>query len=75
VAGGLALLTGGGPLRSPAQADGATPAAQATAQTDDSLPATNVTMVGSSPGEAPGETWGVGESQGGSGAGPAILVH
>jgi len=32
-----------------------------TAQTDDSLPAANVILFGSSPGEAAGETWGVGE--------------
>ncbi len=31
------------------------------AQTDDSVPARNVTMLGSSPAEAEGETWGIGQ--------------
>ena len=30
-------------------------------QTDDSIPARSVTMIGSSPAEAPDETWGIGE--------------
>ncbi len=30
-------------------------------QTDDSVPARDVTLIGSSPGESPGETWGIGE--------------
>jgi hypothetical protein len=34
---------------------------EVTAQTDDSLPAHDVTMIGSSPTEAPNETWGIGE--------------
>jgi hypothetical protein len=49
---------------------GATPTASGqTAQqpehffTDDSLPATEVLMFGSSPGEAPNETWGIGKAQ------------
>lgn len=65
---------GGGGVLHPAEAGGAG-AAEATPQTDDSLPATDVTMIGSSPEEAPGETWGVGEAQGGSGAGPGQLVR
>jgi len=71
----LALFAGGGVLRAPAPAAGADAPAEVIAQTDDSLPASNVTMVGSSPEEAPSETWGVGEAQGGSGAGPAVLVR
>ncbi len=38
--------------------------AKTTAQTDDSVPAPNVTMIGSSPVEAPDETWGVGQGNG-----------
>jgi hypothetical protein len=33
-------------------------------QTDDAVPAPNVTMIGSSPQEAPNETWGVGQGNG-----------
>jgi hypothetical protein len=41
------------------------PAAEATtAQTDASVPARDVTMIGSSPGEAAGETWGLGQHEG-----------
>ncbi len=43
------------------RAVGATSAGEPTAQTDDSVPAREVTMIGSSPAEAPGETWGIGE--------------
>ena len=43
------------------QASAAPAAAQVYAQTDDSLPARHVTLIGSSPQEGPGETWGVGE--------------
>lgn len=39
-------------------------------QTDDSLPVGSVTLIGSSPAEAPAETWGVGEQDG-----TALLVH
>ncbi|HEX3692400.1 MAG TPA: hypothetical protein VHU13_03565 [Solirubrobacteraceae bacterium] len=46
-----------------------------TAQTDDSAPAPNVTMLGASPAEAPGETWGVGLSSEGSGEFPSVLVR
>jgi hypothetical protein len=35
-------------------------AAEPTAQTDASLPALDVTMIGSAPAEEPGETWGIG---------------
>jgi hypothetical protein len=44
-----------------ARAVGAPSAGEPTAQTDDSVPAREVTMIGSSPAEAPGETWGIGE--------------
>ncbi len=57
---------GGGP-RAAAQAGGGEP----TAQTDGSVPASRVTMIGASPGEAPGETWGVGQT----GDGLATLVR
>lgn len=42
------------------------PGGEPTPQTDNSVPAANVTLIGSSAAEAPGETWGVGH---GSGAG------
>ncbi len=64
----LALSLAGGP-QGPAgvsRAAGASSAAEVTAQTDDSVPAREVMMIGSSPLEAPGETWGIGklESEG-----------
>ncbi len=43
------------------RAVGASSAGEPTAQTDDSVPAREVTMIGSSPAETPGETWGIGE--------------
>jgi hypothetical protein len=42
-----------------------------TPQTDDSVPASQVTMIGASPNEAPGETWGIGQS----GADSGVLVR
>jgi hypothetical protein len=42
-----------------------------TPQTDDSIPASQVTMIGASPNEAPGETWGIGQS----GANSGVLVR
>ena len=36
-------------------------AGEPTAQTDDAIPARNVTMIGSSPAEGANETWGIGE--------------
>ncbi len=56
-------------------ASGQPAAGEPQAQTDDSLPAENVTMIGASPQEAPDETWGLGEVQGGSGASPTVLVR
>jgi len=50
-------LPGGAGTRAAAQ-----PASvETTPQTDASVPARNVTMLGSSPAEAPGETWGIGQ--------------
>ncbi len=57
-----------------------------TAQTDDSLPAEEVTMFGAAPSEAPGETWGLGKhdgaaalvrytQEGGWSLGPALVDH
>jgi len=40
------------------------PAGEPTPQTDNSVPAPNVTLIGSSPQEAPDETWGVGQGNG-----------
>lgn len=67
VAAGLALVLVlvGNPLRPGATsgAAGQTGAAgEPTAQTDASVPAFKVTMIGASPQEAPGETWGIGEA-------------
>jgi hypothetical protein len=42
-----------------------------TPQTDDSVPASQVTMIGASPKEAPGETWGIGQN----GADSGVLVR
>jgi hypothetical protein len=44
-------------------------------QTDDSVPAPNVTMIGASPAEAPDEIWGVGEPNEGNGEFPSTLVR
>jgi hypothetical protein len=62
-AGALALaLTGGLPgPGATSRAAGQTSAGEPTPQTDDSVPALKVTMIGASPSEAPEETWGVGE--------------
>jgi hypothetical protein len=59
---GIALIstTGGGVRASAAGTVGGEP----TAQTDDSVPARQVTMFGASPGEGPDEVWGIGRSQG-----------
>lgn len=54
----LALAFGGG---SPAGASGASPGPEVQVQTDGSLPARDVTLIGASPEEAGDETWGVGE--------------
>ena len=46
-----------------------------TPQSDASVPAQKVTMIGSSPLEAPGETWGIGEANEGSGTATWALVR
>jgi hypothetical protein len=53
----------GGASRAVAQSGQSEP----TAQTDDSVPASDVTMIGSSPAEAPDETWGLGQAEEGGG--------
>ena len=47
--------------RSVQRAAGASPEAEVTVQTDDSVPARDVTLIGASPAESPGESWGIGE--------------
>jgi hypothetical protein len=76
LAGALALaltngLPGGGSSRAAAQPASVEP----TPQTDDSVPAHNVTMIGASPSEAPGETWGVGQSGEGAGASTVLVRY
>ncbi|HXP28943.1 MAG TPA: hypothetical protein VN804_04255, partial [Solirubrobacteraceae bacterium] len=67
----IGLLTGtfgfGGDSRARAQSAGGEP----TAQTDDSVPAVDVTMIGASPQEAPNETWGLGQND----EGASVLVR
>ncbi len=63
-------LPGGGASRAAAQPASVEP----TPQTDDSVPAREVTMIGASPSEAPGETWGVGVTGEGAGV-SAVLVR
>jgi hypothetical protein len=60
----LALLLAGpdGSPAGPALARATPAAGEPVPQTDASVPARAVTMIGSSPGEAPGETWGVGSA-------------
>jgi hypothetical protein len=53
----IGLFGRGGPSR----AAGQTSAGEPTPQTDDAVPARGVVMLGSSPAEAPNETWGIGE--------------
>ncbi|HSS40737.1 MAG TPA: hypothetical protein VLT58_18365, partial [Polyangia bacterium] len=50
-------------------------AGEPSAQTDAAVPAPKVTMIGSSPGESAGETWGVGEVGAGTGPTPTQLVR
>jgi len=73
--GALALvLTSGLPGAGSSRAAAQPASVEPTPQTDDSVPAHNVTMIGASPSEAPGETWGVGESGEGAGV-SAVLVR
>jgi hypothetical protein len=58
----LAVLTLSGGTSS--RAAQGTPSGEPTPQTDNSVPAANVTLIGSSPAEAPEETWGVGRGSG-----------
>ena len=55
----LSGALGGAPQRAAGQAS----AAEVTVQTDGAVPASGVRMMGSSPQEAPGETWGIGQTQ------------
>jgi hypothetical protein len=48
---------------------------EVTPQTDDSVPAPRVTMIGASPLEAPGETWGVGRSGEGAGVSSTLVRY
>jgi hypothetical protein len=54
-----AMLVPGGASRAAGQTG---TGGEITAQTDASVPAFNVTMIGASPQEAPDETWGIGEA-------------
>jgi hypothetical protein len=72
-AGALALALSGG-LPGPgatSRAAGQTGEAEPTPQTDDSVPATRVTMFGAAPQEAQFETWGIGRLA----AGPALVRY
>jgi hypothetical protein len=60
---GLVVFSSVGGSRAAAQVSGGEP----TPQTDASVPASRVTMLGSSPGEAPAETWGMGQGEEGAG--------
>jgi hypothetical protein len=60
LAGVLVLAVGAPGPGALSRATGQTGAEEPTPQSDDSLPASRVTMIGSSPAEAPDETWGVG---------------
>jgi hypothetical protein len=70
----LTLLLGDGAApRAAAQV--AAPAGEVTPRTDDSLPLSSVTMIGSSPAEASDETWGIGKVGAGASAFPFELVR
>jgi hypothetical protein len=59
----------------PSRASGAGNAGEVTPQTDDAVPARGVVMLGSSPAEAPNETWGIGEVGAFSGGSWAIVHY
>jgi hypothetical protein len=63
-AAGLATLLGVFVLGGDSRASAQPAAGEPTPQTDDSVPASNVTMIGASPNEAPNETWGLGQGAG-----------
>jgi hypothetical protein len=67
---GWALVRGGAPRAGAVEGSG-----EPTPQTDASVPASNVTMIGASPLEAPDETWGIGQANNGSGAMRWVLVR
>ncbi len=72
----LALALAGLPWSgSVPHASGASGEPEVSVQTDDSLPARDVTMIGSSPAESPGETWGVGEIESVNSGDFAILEY
>jgi hypothetical protein len=65
--GALALLIGlRGPVATPRAVGQSGGPQEVTSQTDGSVPAHDVTMIGASPGEATDETWGVGLQDGAS---------
>ncbi|MBA3809788.1 MAG: hypothetical protein H0X28_15555, partial [Solirubrobacterales bacterium] len=66
-----ALLLGGTSSRAAQGAGSGEP----TPQTDNSVPAARVTMIGSSPAEAPGETWGVGQGTAGGGFNSTLVRY
>ncbi len=76
LAAGAAALIGGlsGP-GGPPSAAGQTGAEEVTPQTDASVPARDVTLIGSSPQEAPAETWGIGQVNDGTGTSTWGLVR
>ena len=57
----LALVLAGGPGGGPQRAAGQGGPSEVTAQTDAAVPARGVIMMGSSPQESGGETWGIGK--------------
>jgi hypothetical protein len=65
------VLTGGFGLGAGSRAVAQAAPSEVTAQTDDSVPASHVTMIGASPGEADNETWGVGAGE----EGAALVVR
>jgi hypothetical protein len=68
-------LTNGLPGEGSSRAAAQPASVEPTPQTDDSVPAHNVTMIGASPSEGPGETWGVGQSGEGAGASTVLVRY
>ena len=62
----VGLLGGLGASGGGARAVAQSAAGEPTAQTDDSVPAPRVTMIGASPQEAPQEAWGIGQGEEGT---------
>jgi hypothetical protein len=73
--GALALAGLPGGSAGPGTSAAAPAVEEPTPQTDASVPARRVTLIGASPQEAPGETWGIGESNVGSGTSTWVLVR